>query len=234
MTIALLVRGLTIPPGWVFDEPALAADPHAARSRLTRRYRTARIASIGSVVLDLVVTQKISARSTMLLLSCERLTATRLAGFAPYIDHLYVYACYVWFATRAAEHERGSRGTPPVAYLPATIYLASALAKLCNGAQSWLRTGDIVGNALQLYGWNKASTMAAGVDPVVLSRIALAFEAMALPVSASGPGGLRAMSLLGLTFHATNFVMLRVSFWHLAFMHLPILYAVRPRGPQEE
>jgi hypothetical protein len=75
-------------------------------------------------------------------------------------------------------------------------------------------TGDIVGNAIDLYRWNRIGVWVSDLNPVWIARAVLAFELLALPVSLLGPGALRAVSIIGLAFHAGNYVTLRISFWH--------------------
>ncbi|WP_067677332.1 hypothetical protein [Nocardia miyunensis] len=225
---ALFTRASSLPAPWVFDEPALRR-PMTAGTRDATAYRLFKRLGVASAAWDCVRTRRVSARSIVLTLVAEWLTASRLEGFAPYTEHLYLFALCLRASKTAGPGERadGVGRVPVLAYLAPTIYLASAIAKLRHGGQSWLRTGDVIDNALSLYRWNRVSEWAALVDPVVLARLVLAFELVALPISVSGPTGLRVVSVSGLLLHVANYATLRVSFWHLAFTHLPTLYAIR-------
>ncbi|WP_459547507.1 hypothetical protein [Nocardia sp. X0981] len=231
---ALWLRASTLPPPWVFEQPALRRAPERSRIPLpANAFRCLTRVGAGSALFDLVMARRVSIRTTLLVLAAERLTATRLAGFAPYTDHLYVFASYLSFAQRPGGRGARDRSRPaPIVHLPAVVYFASAVAKLNNGRASWTGNGEVVANALDLYGWTRVSRWADRIDPAVTARAVLVFEAMALPVALSGLRGLRAVSLLGLLFHTATFATLRISFWHLALVHLPTLYAIRGAGPE--
>jgi hypothetical protein len=176
---------------------------------------------------------RVSVRSVAAIALGESLVNAGLKGFAPYTDHLYVYASALSIGSRGTSTPTVSR-SPVLAYFPAVVYFAAGSAKLHYSARSWLMTGDIVDNAIDLYRWNRIGVWVSRLNPVWIARAVLAFELLALPVSLLGPRALRAVSIIGLGFHIGNYVTLRISFWHLAVMHIPIVLAVRrPRSRGE-
>jgi hypothetical protein len=222
---AVAVRAATLPPAWTLNEPALSAVEPRRRNTARAAYIALRTAGAAAAARD-TVRGRVSIRSITATALADALSAKGINGFAPYTDHLYLYAA----AVRATSPSR-TTGIPVLAYYPAVIYFATGLAKLRSSPGSWLTTGDVVDNAVDLYRWNRIGTLVAQVNPVWLARTVLAYELLALPVSLLGPGWLRAMSMAGLAFHAGNYAALRISFWHLAVMHLPIIAALRRGTP---
>jgi hypothetical protein len=222
---ALAVRAASMPPGWAFTDSATTRVIAGACGNIRALYSILKVFGTVSSAAD-TVHRRVSIRSIAAVALAEALTNAGLKGFAPYTGHLYVYALALRMGSRGASTSTAD-ALPVLAYFPAVVYFAAGVAKLHHSARSWLMIGDIVDNAIDLYRWNCIGVWVSQLNPIWIARAVLAFELLALPVSLLRPGALQAVSIIGLGFHAGNYVILRISFWHLAVMHIPIVLAVR-------
>lgn len=224
---AILLRGLTAPPAWLIAKvPRSHVGPAGMSSRAAVwLYRAGKVAAVVFSADDLL-SSRLSFRSVAAGALTEAASTRRIDGFAPYLDHLYLYALGVFALDRLAPCS--SESLPALSHYPSAIYTASGLVKLREAPRSWLLTGDIVENAIQLYAPRPVLQFARIFPPKWISRAVLVFEISALPVSVLGSPSLRrTYAQLGLAFHATNAICLRVSFWHLAVLHIPIIVAAQ-------
>lgn len=224
--LALALRAMSLPPSWALIEPATSAVEARARRPVRAVYLALRYAGAACSLLD-ACGGSLRVGSIASVAAADRVSATAIKGFAPYTDHLYFYGL-ILIATGHGRGDGSAGDVPPAAaYLPAVVYCATGVTKLRNGARSWLVTGDIIDNAVDLYRWNHLGDCVTHLNPAWLARAVLAYELLALPLSLLNPRCLQIVSLIGLAFHIGNFAALRISFWHLAVMHIAGIGAVR-------
>jgi hypothetical protein len=222
-TISLLTRSVTMPPSWVFDDIAYsrrASESSWYRTGLT--YEFGRSISAAVSVLRLFKGGTPNLAETAPLLLSELILARSVRGFAPYYQHLYVY-----IALLAQSKDFGNGRAPLVAYFPMLVYLNAGASKLAGSPRSWLVTGDILGNAIDLYTSHARRRMAQAIPARHLARLVLAFELFALPASLVDLRVFRLVCVAAVLFHSVNYYFLRVSFWHLASLHIPAILAIR-------
>ena len=218
---ALLLRLATMPPADCLGSAELA---FAGSPRLERQYALCRRVAVVTNVLGLARSPLDAPGLAEIFTAAapEAVISRELRGFAPYYQHLYLYAGLVH------QQVRSTRGVAYAIYVPHVVYFASGLLKLRLSAEQWLGSGVTLDNALHLYGNDSLSARSLRRLPRPwLARAALSFELGALPLSLTGRRGLLAASVGALGFHAMTARAMRISFWHLAFMHLPAILAIR-------
>lgn len=237
----LLLRAATMPPGWIFGDPRYRRQPDPPRPpigsrdanswrRVGRAYQSGRLLSAVLVVMRLLRGRAPSFGETAPLLCSELILAREVRGFSPYYQHAYAFIAMLQLYSRRPGCVSATGAKPPTAaYLPMAVYLGAALAKLSQSARSWLVTGDIVENAIDLYSPSSGRWWLRVIPARYIARLVLAFELAALPASALDVRAFRVISLAAILFHACNFHVLRVSFWHLAVLHVPTIMAIRRR-----
>jgi len=222
--LALALRAGSLPASWSFSEQGITRLKPQFRNGTRHTYRTVKQFGLALAVRDAVL-GRLAPGTIASVGVADYLSAKCLRGFAPYTDHLYVHCA----ALTAMERAGGAvKGAPTSAYLPHVIYFAAGISKLRESPASWIVTGDIVSNAVDLYAWNFIGQSIRRIPAVWLARTALAYELLALPTAVlGGIKWLRINSFAGLLFHIINYSTLRISFWHHAVLHLPILVSTR-------
>lgn len=104
-------------------------------------------------------------------------------------------------------------------FLVASVYTQAAVAKLQYGGASWATAGAPIRNALALSGTSLGRMLSRSPALVRhMSRGALAFEMVSVLAPIAPAKCKRWFGVAAVGFHFTNHYLIRVSYWHLAWL----------------
>lgn len=215
--VALGCRLRALPPSWVLSLRSLEKRPKKVRN-IEIFYDLFRLLSIGIIVRDFIRRQPSILLITTVAI-CETIINSRIRGFHPYYWHLYVL-CLGY-----SGQEHNNLRIHLLASIPSLIYSCSGLVKLLN-SPDWWRTGNILKNAVLLYGGHSKINDFLSQHSLLLSRIILFSEILAFPLGQIHAIGLLLTAFGGLIFHLVCWRILKISFWHLALFNIPIVCGV--------
>lgn len=149
--------------------------------------------------------------------ACEVITNRSFAAFVPYYRHFYL-AMFGISLFRSFDQPFPKS----LQLLPMAIYSSSGIAKWLDSSD-WVNGGLTVRNAVSLYSVERGTFTLSENEGKWLARMILIWEVLAYPLSLMSNRFLRGYQISGLCFHLVNFALLRISFWHLAVLHLIFL-----------
>ncbi len=110
--------------------------------------------------------------------------------------------------------------------LVVSVYAQAGLAKLeapTNKTNTWLGSGAPLRNALALNGTQWGRRLSRRRSAVaILSRSAVVWEILSPLCVVSSPRLRNLWGATALAFHLTNFITMRISFWHLVLLDIPL------------
>ncbi len=214
---------------------------YARRIAVTKAFTIASVAAWGAGLAPQLSGPAAVAGFTLL----NREVALGLPGFASYTTHLnfllaasaasdshqYLSLAAPSWRDRPAPEDPAAAGrarlqTTQLAVMQVFVgstYTQAGLSKVLHGGHRWVSETNTLGHALSVYGTPAGRRLARRLwlmRPMAAATVG--FETGFLPALVAGSRHKRWLGLAALGFHASTKRYMDISFWHLAWFHLPL------------